>query len=225
VTTQETKSSIRVMIVDDQCLIRKLISSILASAPGIEVVGTSDDGAEAIQLVEQLDPDVVLMDIVMPGMDGFEATNAISAKSDCKILFLSTCNEPHYLVRALQAGASGYFVKDGDSADLIKAIRMTSEGVFHMTHEVAMGLNEAAIGEMKESLAPHKPKANIPLSRRELDVLRLLGEGMSNAEIAEALFISSDTVKKHLTKILRTLNLRDRTQAALFADEHDLSCT
>lgn len=216
-----TASLIRVLIVDDQRLIREGIASLLGVQPRLEIVGTAVNGQDALAKADALTPDIILMDIRMPEMDGIEATQLIRKKANCQILMLTTFNDEEYIVKALQAGAAGYLLKDLPAADLAQAIRLAHKGIFQLDPNVAGKL----VGAL--SSAP-KPPQNTPsidsynLSEREIEVLKLLANGVTNREIANELFISLGTVKNHVSNILGRLGLRDRVQAALFARDHNL---
>lgn len=216
------QEKIRVMLADDQRLIREGIASLLSIQPGIDIVGKAVNGADAVAQATELRPDIVLMDIQMPEMTGIEATTQILAQlSDCRVLMLTTFDDEEYIVKALQAGAVGYLLKDLPAADLAQAVRMAHSGIFQLDPSVAGKLVGAlsAIGSQ-----PQTPKSTqtFDLSPRELEVLKLLADGATNREIADLLFISVGTVKNHVSSILGQLDLRDRIQAAIFARENGL---
>lgn len=221
---------IRVLLVDDQTLVRDGIRMLLKRKPDIEVVGQAADGAEALTRVAVLDPDVVLMDIRMPGMDGVEATQQLRANgSRAAVIILTTFHEDEYVVRALQAGARGYLLKDVDHRILADAIRTVHAGHGLIQPEVTGAvLRELARSTAGALPAPAPPAPPQPsprlelLSARELAILRLLGMGHSNQEISHQLAISIGTVKNHISSILAKLDVRDRTQAALLAQEAGL---
>jgi DNA-binding NarL/FixJ family response regulator len=207
---------IRVLVVDDQRLIRDGIASLLSIEPGLLVVGTAGDGRAALDLVEQVQPDVVLMDVRMPTMDGVGATEELRRRfPSCRVLMLTTFDDEEYVVRALRAGASGYLLKDVPAADLAQAIRLAHAGVDQHDPAVVSRL----VGALDRA-APAAPA--VALTARELDVLRLIARGATNREIAGRLYVSEGTVKNHVSSILSRLGLRDRTQAALYARDHDL---
>jgi len=214
--------SIRVLLVDDQALLRKGFRMILEAEQEIEVVGEAADGAEAVELVRQLTPDVVLMDVRMPGMDGIRATSAI-AKSvpSCRVLILTTFDLDEYAFAGLRAGASGFLLKDVAPPDLVAAIHVVSNGDAVVAPRVTRRLLDAFAHQLP--LATDSPgddgriKELDSLTDREREVLIAMAEGLSNAEIADRLFVSEATVKSHVGRILTKLNLRDRVQAAVLA--------
>jgi DNA-binding NarL/FixJ family response regulator len=215
---------IRVLVVDDQRLIREGIASLLDLEPGLVVVGTAADGAAAVELAVQLRPDVVLMDVRMPTVDGVAATEVVRQRvPGCRVLMLTTFDDEEYVLRALRAGAAGYLLKDLPAADLAQAVRLAHAGVDQHNPAVISRLLGALDRVPVDPVRP--PAANPPLllTPRELDVLRLIAAGANNREIARRLFLSEGTVKNHVSNILTRLGLRDRTQAALFARDHDLA--
>ena len=218
-----TTSNIRVMIADDQGLIRDGIASLLSIQPGIEIVGKAVNGLDAAEQAQTLTPDIILMDIRMPEMDGIEATAKIKTSlPNCCILMLTTFDDEEYIVKSLQAGATGYLLKDLPAADLAQSIRLAHAGIFQLDPSVA-GKLVGALGNIGQ--APQKttaPTETFDLSPRELEVLKLLAAGATNREICDELFISLGTVKNHVSNILGRLNLRDRVQAAIFARENNL---
>ncbi len=213
-------TEIRVLIVDDQRLVREGIASLLEIQDGITVIGTAVDGQQAAALAEELRPDVVLMDVRMPVMDGIQATERIRARlPECKVLMLTTFDDEEYIIRSLRAGACGYLLKDTPAESLAQAIKLTCAGIYQLAPSVAGKL----IGNWQDSAAGRSPEPVDPgLTERELDVLRLLATGASNREIAEKLVVSEGTVKNHISNILSRLGLRDRVQAALYARDHRL---
>ncbi|QFG22753.1 response regulator transcription factor [Actinomadura sp. WMMB 499] len=201
--------SVRVLVVDDQELVREGIASLLGIQPGVTVVGTAADGAEAVAAVAAAPPDVVLMDVRMPGMDGVEATSAVRGSApSCQVLMLTTFDDREYVVEALRAGAAGYLLKNLPAAELAAAVRLAHAGVAQFDASVTRHL--AA------------PPSGGTLSGREVEVLRLIAAGATNREIAARLFLSEGTVKNHISRILTRLGLRDRTQAVLYARDHGL---
>ncbi|MEM7130540.1 MAG: response regulator transcription factor [Chloroflexota bacterium] len=207
--------SIRVIVVDDQRLVREGIATLLALEPDIEIVGRAADGQEAVKLATELTPDLTLMDVRMPIMTGIEATIEIRKRlPNCQILMLTTFNDDDYVVQSLKAGACGYLLKDIPSEDLAQAIRLAHTGIYQLDPAIAGAL----VGSLSTQSSSKQPTIKeIPLTQRELEVLRLLGEGATNREIADRLIVSEGTVKKHISSILQTLHLRDRTQAAIYA--------
>jgi len=203
---------IRVLIVDDHAIVRKGISALLSTEPDIQVLGEATNGAEGVEKAETLRPDVVLMDMVMPKMDGIEATRRITAlDSGPRVLVLTSFAADDKVFPAIKAGALGYLLKDSGPNDLIRAIRQVYRG--------EPSLEPAIASKVLFELA-HPPKAEPttdPLTEREMEVLRLLAQGYSNRQIADALVITEMTVRAHVSNILGKLHLASRTQAALFA--------
>lgn len=215
---------IRVLVVDDQRLVREGIASLLDIQEGVAVVGTAVDGQEAVEKATELSPDIVLMDVRMPVMDGIAAARQIRRQHpECQVLMLTTFDDEEYVIRSLQAGASGYLLKDIPAEDLAQAIRLTHAGIYQLSPTVA-GKLIGQLGARVETPAP--PSADVAathnLTERELEVLRLIATGATNREIADQLVVSEGTVKNHVSSILSRLGLRDRIQAALYAHEHDL---
>ena len=214
---------IRVLIADDQMLVREGFTVLLNAEPDIEVVGQAVDGLDAIAKVAELDPDVVLMDIRMPQLGGIEATRRLTAAegSTVKILVLTTFDLDEYVYEALRAGASGFLLKDASAAELAHAVRVISTGEALLSPNVTRRL---IVEFTRIADAPRAPqKARIAeLTERETEVLSLIAQGLSNAEIAAHLFVAEQTVKTHVSRILTKLALRDRTQAAVFAYETGL---
>ena len=210
----------RVMIVDDQAVVREGLRAILGTVPGFEVVGVAGNGAEAVENFPGWRPDVVLMDLNMPIMNGVEAIRALRASHpDVKILVLTTYDAEEWVLDAVRAGAAGYLLKDAPRDRLIEAIKGTARGSSHIDPAVAGDL--LARVAVSEAAAPSAVAAS--LSDRELDVLRLLGNGMTNAAIAESLFLSEGTVRNYVSSILTKLQVEDRTQAAVLAVRHGLA--
>ncbi len=214
-------SPIRVLIADDQELIRQGIATLLELEDGMTVVGQAENGRMAVESARELKPDIVLMDIQMPEMDGIEALAHIRReRPECKVLMLTTFDDDDYVVRSLRSGSCGYLLKDIPSRDLAQALRLAHAGIYQLDPEVAGKL----VGDffVTQNKSPKTP-AEIPVTPREREVLVLLAYGASNKEISETLFISEGTVKKHITSILNTLELRDRTQAAIYAVRQGLA--
>ena len=216
--------TIKVLLVDDQPLLRTGFRLILASEPDIEVVGEASDGETALSQVRALQPDVVLMDIRMPRMDGVEATRLLAEEhgpEGPRVLVLTTYDHDEYVLEALRAGASAFLLKDTPAEDLVEAVRVVSRGEAVVAPSVTRRL--------LDRFAKHLPRpvssdtATLPeLTDREGDVLRLLARGMSNAEIAATLVVSETTVKTHVSNLLAKLGLRDRVQAVVYAYESGL---
>ncbi len=211
--------TIRVLVVDDQELVRAGFCVILDTADGIAVAGEAADGAAAVAQAAALRPDVVLMDVRMPGMDGLEATRLITTGSagPPRVVMLTTFDLDDYVYQALRAGASGFLLKDSPRADLIAAVRAAAAGDALLAPSVTRRLIEAFARRPPEA-AP-SPARLASLTARERDVLLLLARGRSNAEIATALFVSEATVKTHVGNLLAKLGLRDRVQAVILAYE------
>ncbi|WP_240665851.1 response regulator transcription factor [Agromyces sp. LHK192] len=241
--------TIRVLVVDDQALVRGGFRTILDSEPGIEVVGEASDGAAAVAAVAELDPDVVCMDVQMPGMDGLEATRRIVAdRADSidadgpvatrpGILVLTTFNREDYLFQALEAGASGFLLKNSSPEQLIDAVQVVARGDALLSPDVTRAVIAAAsssAGRFRArqefppdrsaspgtGTAPEEAGALATLTEREREVLELLAQGISNAEIAAKLWVGEATVKTHVSKVLQKLGLRDRVHAVVYAYEH-----
>ncbi|MEU5323534.1 response regulator transcription factor [Streptomyces sp. NPDC021056] len=206
-------TAVRVLVVDDQQLIRDGIASLLSIRPGITVVGTAVNGREAVEKAVELGPDVVLMDVRMPELDGVEAVAVLRGRApECRVVMLTTFDDEEYVVQALRAGASGYLLKDLPAEELAQAIRLAHAGVTQLDSSVAARLAAAL-----PHAAPEPPTTAPALSPREIDILRLVARGRTNREIAAQLYLSEGTVKNHVSRILSRLALRDRTQAALRA--------
>ena len=200
---------IKVLIADDHTVVRKGIRALLETEPGIEVVGEARDGEDALHKALALKPDVVLMDLVMPVMDGVQATRALKERlPGAKVLVLTSFAEDRRIVAAIEAGAAGYLLKDSSPEDLVRAIREVHRGESSLHPAVAQRL----ISRLRGGEEPKRE----PLTERETKVLSLIARGLSNREIAKALSISEPTVRTHVSNILRKLGLKSRTQAALY---------
>jgi DNA-binding NarL/FixJ family response regulator len=215
--------SVRVLIVDDQRLVRAGLRMILSGRPGIDIVGEAEDGSAAIEAARRSRPDVVLMDLRMPGVDGVEATRRLvrDGGSTSRVIILTTFDGDELVVDALRAGASGYLLKDLDPDDLVESIGVVAGGGALLAPSVTRQL----LDRFAERLTPVSADPAVRLgglSERELEVLQLLARGMSNREIAEALVVTETTVKSHLSHLLLKLDLRDRTQAVIAAYEGGL---
>ncbi|MBC2869886.1 response regulator [Streptomyces mexicanus] len=214
-----TSGSIRVLIADDQQMVREGFSVLLNTQPDIEVVGQAVNGLDAVAKVTELAPDVVLMDIRMPGLGGIEATHRVTTEAPgTKVLVLTTFDLDEYVYEALCAGASGFLLKDASADRLAEAVRVVAAG----DALLAPGITRKLIAEFSRMngrpRAPLKERVG-DLTERETEVLALIAQGLSNAEIAERLVVAEQTVKTHVGRILVKLGLRDRTQAAVFAYE------
>jgi DNA-binding NarL/FixJ family response regulator len=217
---------IKIMIVDDQPLIRDGLATLLGLKPELEVVGTAGDGLEAIEKVQQLQPDIVLMDIRMPGTNGVEATRVITKLAfEVKVLMLTTFKDSEFIFEALEEGASGYLLKDMPTDTIVQAILTVHSGGVVLPPDItAQMLQELKkTKELEQSNKTECPKVIEDLTERELEVLQQLGYGYSNKEIAEALFITEGTVKNHVSNLINKLELRDRTQAAIFAVRYGIT--
>ncbi|MDT0567691.1 response regulator transcription factor [Streptomyces sp. DSM 3412] len=208
----EPRPAVRVLVVDDQTLIRDGIASLLAIRPGIAVVGTAVNGRDAVAKTLELGPDVVLMDVRMPELDGVEAVAVLRSRAPgCRVVMLTTFDDEEYVVQALRAGAHGYLLKDLPAEELAHAVRLAHAGVTQLDSSVAHHLTAS----LPRPGPPQAPA--VALSPRETDILRLVAQGHTNREIAARLYLSEGTVKNHVSRILTRLALRDRTQAALRA--------
>ncbi len=213
---------IRVLLVDDQSIVREGLSSLLQTHADLEIVGEAENGKVAVERSLSLKPDVVLMDIRMPIMDGVAAIRLISQSApEIKILVLTTFDDDQYVTQAMAYGAQGYLLKDTPSAELAQAIRSVNQGYT----QLGPGLFAKTMNNHQTATSNSLPPATIPpelaqLTAREKEVLLLIAQGYSNREIATELYITERTVKNHVNSILRSLNLRDRTQAAIFAHKH-----
>jgi DNA-binding NarL/FixJ family response regulator len=205
---------IRLLLVDDQVLFRQGLASLLRLEPDLAVVGQADDGQAAIIMAAQLQPDVILMDMRMPVCDGIQATQEIhQSYPQIRILVLTTFDEDEFIWDSLRAGAAGYLLKNTPSEQVAAAIRTVYQGHSQLGPTIAARL-------FAQLPAPRLPDVAKPLSQRELDILKLLTNGMSNREIAQQLYLTEGTVKNYITRILQQLQLRDRTQAALWAQQN-----
>jgi len=208
---------IRVLICDDQVLVRTGLVTIVDAQPDLEVVGECGDGQAAVDLAERLRPDVVVMDVRMPVLDGIEATRLLAGAEvpqPVKVLVVTTFNLDEYVYEALRAGASGFLLKDAPPAQLLHGIRTVGTGAALLDPEVTRRL----VGRYAARIRPSEGTSpDIPLTPRELEVLRLIANGLSNSEIAATLVISPETVKTFVSRILAKLNLRDRVQAVVYA--------
>jgi DNA-binding NarL/FixJ family response regulator len=212
--------TVRVILADDQPLVRAGLRMLIEQTPDINVAGEAGTGAEAVQLVRDADPDVVVMDIRMPGMDGIEATQMItSGDTSTRVLMLTTFDDDDYVYGALRAGASGFLVKDMALEDILTAIRVVAAGDAIIAPGVTRRLIAQFVGQPGPS---RKPPELTGITDREREVLRLVGQGMSNAEIATALYITAGTAKTHVARLLTKLDARDRVQLVITAYETGL---
>jgi len=204
---------IRVAIVDDHAVVRQGLQQLLATEEDIEVVGTATNGAEAHALTSTVAPDVYLMDLSMPEVDGIEATRRILADApDAHVVVLTSFSDRQRILAALEAGASGYILKDADPAEVAEAIRVAAAGDSPLDPRAARVLLDAR--------REQRPTATTKLTAREREVLELVGQGLANKQIARRLGIAERTVKAHLTSVFQTIGVVDRTQAALWAQSH-----
>jgi DNA-binding NarL/FixJ family response regulator len=224
---------VRIVLADDQALLRKGFRMILEAEDDLEIVGEAADGADAVRLVDLYRPDVVLMDVRMPVLDGIEATRAITAAAsadETRVLILTTFDLDEYAFSALRAGASGFLLKDVPPADLVSAIRTVARGdavvspriTRRLLDEYAAQLPDLAVAAGETAPGSGEPSAVAQLTDREREVLLAVADGLSNAEIAERLYVSEATVKSHVGRLLAKLGLRDRVQAVVFAFQSGL---
>ena len=212
----------RVLVCDDQALIRTGFATIIDAQPDLEVVGQCGDGRAAVDLAARLRPDVVVMDVRMPVLDGIEATRLLAGagvEQPVKVLVVTTFNLDEYVYEALRAGASGFLLKDAPAAQLLSGIRTVATGAALLAPEVTRQL----VGRYAARIRPADGDSDDPaLTRRELEVLRLIADGLSNGEIAASLVISQETVKTYVSRLLAKLGLRDRVQAVVYAYRNGL---
>ncbi len=222
---QTVERTIRVLLVDDQELVRSGFRSILESEEGIEVVGEADTGAAALEEAWKCRPNVVCMDVQMPDMDGLEATRLLVSDEhvEASILILTTFKRNDYLFEAIRVGASGFLLKNTSAEELIKAVQVVARGDALLDAEVTRSvLQRLATPSNRPPRPAPEPREMAELTAREREVLTLLAQGLSNAEIAGLLFLGEATVKSHVSKVLMKLALRDRIQAVVYAYEHGL---
>jgi NarL family two-component system response regulator LiaR len=210
---------IRVLICDDQVIVREGLATILGTAEDIAVIATARDGEQALEMIGQATPDVVLMDLKMPGMGGIAATGRIRSRyPEVKVLVLTTYDADEWVFDAIRSGASGYLLKDAPREDLIRAIQGTARGKTHIDPSVAGSLLAFAAGKSR----PPQTDLFDGLSEREREVLKGIARGLPNSEIAKELFLSEGTVRNYVSEILSKLDVNDRTQAAVLALHHGL---
>jgi len=216
--TDDDAAPIRVLIVDDHAVVRTGLKVFLDLQPDMDVVGEAADGSEGVAMARRLEPDVVLMDLLMPNMDGVTAIGRIKAeRPETEIVTMTSFIEEEKVTSALEAGASGYVLKDAEAEEVAAAVRAAFAGEVHLDPAVARLLAQ----RMRAKKSP-EDELTEPLTEREKDVLRLLGQGMSNKEIGTELFITERTARTYVSNILGKLGLASRTQAALYAVEHKL---
>jgi len=204
-------ADIRVLIVDDHTVVRDGLQALISAEPGMQVIGSAADGLEAVRMARELEPDVILLDLVMPRMDGVQTTLEIRSKNpDARILVLTSFAENHQVFSAIKAGAMGYLMKDTSSEELIQAIRDTYHYRPAMQPKIARKL-------MQDIQSQDKEDSDYTLTEREIEILQLVALGKTNQEIADDLVLSERTVRTHITNILAKLGLSNRTQAALYA--------
>ncbi|MGW1087146.1 response regulator [Streptomyces sp. NPDC002596] len=214
--------TVRVVLADDQPLVRAALEMVISETPDVEVVGEAGTGTEAVRLAEELDPDVVVMDIRMPGMDGIEATRLVTAGSgDARVVVLTTFDDDDYVYAALRAGASGFLVKDMALDDILAAIRVVAAGDALIAPSVTRRLIAEFAGRREPAPAPATRQLG-GITDREREILTLVGRGLSNTEIAAELVISVATVKTYVTRLLSKLDARDRVQLVILAYETGL---
>jgi DNA-binding NarL/FixJ family response regulator len=207
--------TVRVVLADDQPLVRAALDMVIADAPDVQVAGQAGDGAEAVRLATELAPDVVVMDIRMPGMDGIEATRQITSTTDSvRVVVLTTFDEDEYVYGALRAGASGFLVKDMALDDILAAVRIVAAGDALIAPSVTRRLIKEFVGR---PATPPRPTRLDGITDRERQVLTLVGRGLSNSEIADELHISVATAKTYMTRLLAKLDARDRVQLVILA--------
>jgi DNA-binding NarL/FixJ family response regulator len=215
-------TSIRVLIVDDHEIVREGLQTLLSEESDFEVVGLAGDGAVAVALAEAKKPDVIIMDLVMPGLDGIEATRRILGNNpEARVVVLTTFVDDQRVREAIQAGATGYLLKDVLKTDLLRALRDAVAGRPSLHPEVQQQLMREMAG--KTSVLQEQAQPHLSLTEREAGILRLLAEGRSNKEIAAALYLTEGTVKGYVSTIFDKLGVEDRTQAALYAVKHGLA--
>lgn len=216
-------SPITVLVVDDQALVRSGFRMILEIEPDLEVVGEAADGEEAVSLAASLCPDVVLMDVQMPGVDGITATRTLTADPAClaRVVMLTTFDMDEYVYEALRAGASGFLLKDVQPELLVAGIRAVHSGESLLAPTVTRRMIESFVARPR-AVDPMSGHQLATLTAREMDVLRLIASGLTNREIATKLFVSETTVKTHVGRVLMKLGLRDRVQAVIYAYQHGL---
>ncbi len=216
--TRTTGATVRVLIVDDHAIVRKGIRALLSEAGGFEVVGEADNGQSAVLLAQETQPDVILMDLLMPGMDGIEATRQITSRQPkARILVLTSFAADNKVFPAIKAGATGYLLKDSSPDELVRAIHQVQRGEPSLHPTIARKLLQEIARPAEREPAPEA------LTAREMEVLQLIAQGLSNQEIADQISVSESTVRAHVSRILGKLHLASRTQAALYAVREGLT--
>jgi two-component system, NarL family, response regulator LiaR len=206
---------ITVLLTDDHAIVRQGVRAFLDTQPDLKVVGEAGSGEEAIRLCEALAPDIVLMDLLMPGMGGVEATRQVKLISPrTQVIVLTSYHEDEHVLPAIRAGALSYLLKDVAAGEIASAIRKAARGEVTLSPAITAQMMKAVTGERRST---EPAPAQSPLTTRELEVIRLIADGLSNTEIAERLFLSEKTVKSHVSNILAKLQITDRTQAAVYA--------
>ena len=221
----DTPPKIRVLLVDDHALVRQGLRMFIDMQNDMEVTGEGANGNEAVELATRLKPDVILLDLVMPGMNGVEATlKILQSDPHARVLILTSFGDDDQVFPAIRAGAQGYLLKDIQPVDLVKAIRETSQGKAQLHPDIARRLMAAVSGEkpLQSTKPASRSKELAGLTERELEVLELIAQGLTNREIAEKMVISEKTVKTHVSNLLDKLGLEDRTRAAIWALKHGL---
>jgi DNA-binding NarL/FixJ family response regulator len=209
----------KVVICDDQAIVRDGLVMLLKLEPDIQIAGTAEEGSSAVELVKREKPDLVLMDLKMPVLNGIEATRQIKAAlPEIKVLVLTTYDDDRWIFDAIQAGASGYLLKDTPREELIKAIRGTVSGKTYVDPNIAGKI----LGQVSSHQTQPTTLVTAKLTEREVEILRLIAKGLTNIDIAERLYLSEGTVRNHVSSILAKLEVADRTQAAVIAIQHGL---
>ncbi len=211
------QAPIRILLVDDHPLMRRGMRDLLAMEDDLQPVGEAGTGEEALRLVDELDPDLILLDLNMPGMDGLETLHRLrEAKVDARIILFTVSDDQSHVLEALRQGADGYLLKDMDPEQLVEQVRAAANGKLALTPELTLILAQA----IRERPSNASQNANASLTKREKDVLRLIAKGLSNKMIARKLGITEGTVKVHVKNLLHSLRLRSRVEAAIWATEH-----
>ena len=211
------QAPIRILLVDDHPLMRRGMRDLLAMEDDLQPVGEAGTGEEALRLVDELDPDLILLDLNMPGMDGLETLQRLrEAKVDARIILFTVSDDQSHVLEALRQGADGYLLKDMDPEQLVEQVRVAANGKLALTPELTLILAQA----IRERPSNASQNANASLTKREKDVLRLIAKGLSNKMIARKLGITEGTVKVHVKNLLHSLRLRSRVEAAIWATEH-----